>query len=82
MTESEGQKERPTPTLGLVQEQVPDRRGISNNATLTLSLSRPTGEGTARLRISFVMFDSSFVIQDGRVAVKRERTGARDSHIE
>src|SRR6266516_5092372 len=28
---------------------LPDRRRISNKTTLTLTLSRPTGEGTARL---------------------------------
>src|SRR6266540_4358152 len=32
--------------FGFVQKQVPDRRRISNPMTLTLS--RPTGEGTAR----------------------------------
>jgi len=30
-----------------VQKQVPDRRRISNQMTLTLTLSHPTGEGTA-----------------------------------
>jgi len=34
--------------LGLEQKQVPDRRRISNRTTLTLTLSRPKGEGTAR----------------------------------
>jgi hypothetical protein len=34
--------------LGFDQKQVPDRRRISNKMTLTLTLSRPTGEGTAR----------------------------------
>src|SRR6266511_4852866 len=34
--------------LGFVQKQVPDGRRISNKTTLTLTLSRPTGEGTAR----------------------------------
>src|SRR2546425_12917678 len=33
-------------SLGFVQKQVPDRRRISNKTTLTLTLSRPTGEGT------------------------------------
>src|SRR6266699_1927860 len=32
--------------LGFVQKQVRDRRRISNKTTLTLPLSRPTGEGT------------------------------------
>jgi hypothetical protein len=32
---------------GLVQKQVPYRRRISNKQTLTRTLSRPTGEGTA-----------------------------------
>ena len=32
-----------------MQKQVPDGRRISNKTTLTLTLSRPTGEGTARL---------------------------------
>ena len=31
--------------LGFAQKQVPDRRRISNKTTLTLTLSRPTGEG-------------------------------------
>src|SRR5437016_2476441 len=34
--------------LGFVQKQAPDRGRISNKTTLTLSLSRPTGEGIAR----------------------------------
>src|SRR6185436_15419844 len=34
--------------LGFVQELVPDGRRNSNKITLTLTLSRPTGEGTAR----------------------------------
>ena len=34
------------PGLGFVQ--VPDRRRLSNKSTLTLTLSRPTGAGTAR----------------------------------
>src|SRR5881396_3313361 len=34
--------------LGFVQKQVPDRRRNDNKTTLTLTLSRPTGEGTAR----------------------------------
>jgi hypothetical protein len=33
--------------LGFVQKQLPDKRRISNKMTLTLTLSRPTGEGTA-----------------------------------
>ena len=33
---------------GFVQKEVPDKRRISNKTTLTLTLSRPTGEGTAR----------------------------------
>src|SRR6059036_2935955 len=32
--------------LGFVQKQVPDRKRISNKTTLTLTLSRPTGERT------------------------------------
>src|SRR5439155_11335388 len=35
-------------TLGFVQKQLPDRRRDTNKTTLTLTLSRPTGEGTAR----------------------------------
>src|SRR5437016_5329590 len=50
-TKSEGQKEPPPhgppPTLGFVQKQVPDKRRVSNKTSLTLTLSRPTGEGTA-----------------------------------
>jgi hypothetical protein len=38
--------------LGFVQKQVPDRRRISNKTTLTLTLSRPTGEGTGSPRLS------------------------------
>src|SRR5882724_5587397 len=34
--------------LGFVQKQVPDRRRNTNKTTLTLTLSRPTGEGTGR----------------------------------
>src|SRR5438046_368722 len=34
--------------LGFLQKQLPDRRRISIKTTLTLTLSRPTGEGTAR----------------------------------
>src|SRR6266705_1320145 len=33
---------------GFVQKQLPDGKRISNKTTLTLTLSRPTGEGTAR----------------------------------
>src|SRR5207244_2971720 len=36
------------PLKGLVQKQATGRRSISNNTTLTLTLSRLTGEGTAR----------------------------------
>src|SRR6266704_7137923 len=36
------------PLKGLVQKQAADRRRISSKTTLTLTLSRPTGEGTAR----------------------------------
>ena len=35
-------------SLGFVQKLVPDLRRISNKMPLTLTLSRPTGEGTAR----------------------------------
>jgi hypothetical protein len=34
--------------LRFVQKQVPNRRRSSNNLTLTLTVSPPTGEGTAR----------------------------------
>src|SRR5205809_3368568 len=34
--------------LGFAQKQVPDRRRNTNKTTLTLTLSRPTGEGTDR----------------------------------
>ena len=34
--------------LGFGHKQVPDRWRVSNKLTLTLTLSRPTGEGTAR----------------------------------
>jgi hypothetical protein len=34
--------------LGFVQKELPDRRSISNKTTRTLTLSRRTGEGTAR----------------------------------
>ena len=33
-------------TLGFVQKQLPDRRRDTNKTTLTLTLSRPSGEGT------------------------------------
>src|SRR5207247_375531 len=39
------QKER---AVGFVQKQVPDKRYISTKTSLTLTLSRPTGEGRAR----------------------------------
>src|SRR5213592_1087987 len=35
-------------TSAFVQKQVPEKRRISNKTPLPLTLSRPTGEGTAR----------------------------------
>ena len=44
-----------------MQKQVPDKRRISNKTTLTLTLSRPTGEGTACL--AFRRFQSGWTIR-------------------
>src|SRR5205814_4758751 len=41
-----GARSRRTLDQGFVQKQVPDSRRISNKTTVTLTLSRPTGEGT------------------------------------
>src|SRR6266498_316873 len=65
--------------LGFVQKQVPDRRSISNKTTLTLTLSRPTGEGTARP--VFRSFQSGWICQptenDSPSPIRWEGAGVR-----
>src|SRR5881628_1628145 len=66
-------------TLGFVQKQLPDRRRDSNKTTLTLTLSRPTGEGTAR-PVSR-SFQSGWIHRptedDSPSPIRWERAGAR-----
>src|SRR4030095_15920034 len=50
--EERSQQEEPY-LIGFVQKQMSDRKLNSNKMPLTLTLSRPTGEGTARPDPSF-----------------------------
>src|SRR5882724_6348319 len=65
--------------LGFVQKQVPDRRRNTNKTTLTLTLSRPTGEGTARP--VFRSFQSGWIRRptedDSPSPIRWERAGVR-----
>src|SRR2546426_10145180 len=64
---------------GFVQKPVPDRRRFSNKSPLTLTLSRPTGEGTAR-PVSR-SFQSSWIRRptehDSPSPIRWERAGVR-----
>ena len=68
-------------TLGFVQKQLPDRRRDTNKTTLTLTLSRPTGEGTAR-PVSR-SFQSAWIRRptedDSASPIRWERAGVRVS---
>ena len=64
-----------------MQERVQDRRGISNETALTLTLSRPTGEGTARFARH--NFQSDWIRppteNDSPSPIEWERAGVRAS---
>src|SRR5213592_502126 len=67
--------------FGFVQKQVPDRRRVSNKMTLTLTLSRPTGDGTPR-SVSCTFYGGGIgrpTEDDSPSPIRWERAGVRVS---